>query len=85
MADRFKPIPDVHVLLINDDDEVLMMRGRNTGFEDGSYSVIAGHVKADEEVTAAAIREAREEAGIEIPRDERRTGPVRRPVAALPR
>ncbi len=36
MADRFKLIPDVHVLLINDDDEVLMMRGRNTGFEDGS-------------------------------------------------
>lgn len=70
MADRFKLIPDVHVLLINDDDEVLMMRRRNTGFEDGSYSVIAGHVEADEEVTAAAIREAREEAGIEIPRDD---------------
>ena len=32
--------------------------------------MIAGHVEADEEVTAAAAREAREEVGIEIRRDD---------------
>ena len=66
--DRFKLIPDVHVFLINDDDQVLLLRRCNTGFEDGSYSVVAGHVEADEEITAAAIRKAKEEVGIEIRR-----------------
>ena len=70
MPDRFKLIPDVHVFLIDDNAQVLLLRRRNTGFEDGNYSVIAGHVEADEEVTAAAAREAREEVGIEIRRDD---------------
>lgn len=70
MSDRFKLIPDVHVLLSNESDEVLLLRRRNTGFEDGSYSVVAGHVEADEEVTAAAAREAREEVGVEIQRKD---------------
>ena len=68
--DRFKLIPDVHVFLINEDDEVLLLRRCNTGFEDGSYSVVAGHVEADEEITSAAIREAKEEVGIEINRND---------------
>lgn len=67
LYDRFKLIPDVHVFLIKD-DEVLMLRRCNTGFEDGSYSVVAGHVEADEEITSAAVREAKEEVGIEIQR-----------------
>lgn len=70
MSDRFKLIPDVHVFLSNEDNEVLLLRRRNTGFEDGSYSVVAGHVEADEEITAAAVREAREEVGIELQRKD---------------
>ena len=66
MPDRFKVTPDAHVFLISDRHEVLLLRRCNTGFEDGSYSVIAGHVEADEEVTSAAIREAKEEVGVEI-------------------
>ena len=68
--DRFKLIPDVHVFLIKDDYQVLLLRRCNTGFEDGSYSVVAGHVEADEAITSAAIREAKEEVGIEIRRDD---------------
>lgn len=67
LYDRFKLIPDVHVFLIKH-DEVLMLRRCNTGFEDGSYSVVAGHAEADEEITSAAVREAKEEVGIEIQR-----------------
>ena len=67
LYDRFKLIPDVHVFLIKD-DEVLLLRRCNTGFEDGCYSVVAGHVEADEEITSAAVREAKEEVGIEIER-----------------
>ena len=68
LYDRFKLISDVHVFLIKDDHEILLLRRCNTGFADGSYSVVAGHVEADEEITSAAIREAKEEVGIEIQR-----------------
>lgn len=66
MTEKFKLIPEAHVFLMNGSDEVLLLRRFNTGFEDGKYSVIAGHIDGNEEVRAAAIRESREEAGIEI-------------------
>ena len=68
MSNRFRLVPEVHLFLIDRYSRVLLLRRCNTGFEDGSYSVVAGHVEADEEVTSAAIREAKEEVGIEIQR-----------------
>ena len=65
MPDRFGVIPEVHLFLLND-DRLLLLRRCNTDYENGNYSVIAGGVEADEEVTAAAIREAREEVGIDV-------------------
>lgn len=65
MTQRFKLVSAVHLFLIQD-GKVLLLRRFNTGYEDGKYSVIAGHLDGDEQVAAAAIREAREEAGIEI-------------------
>jgi 8-oxo-dGTP pyrophosphatase MutT (NUDIX family) len=77
-ADRFQLKPAVHVLLIRD-DEVLLLRREHTGYEDGNYSVIAGHLDGGEEVKTAAIREAREEAGIAIaPEDPRVVGVMHR-------
>lgn len=53
----------VHVFLTKE-DEILLLRRCNTGYEDGNYSVPAGHLEAGEHVVQTAIREAHEEAGI---------------------
>lgn len=75
---RFKLISAVHLFLLRD-EQVLLLRRFNTGYEDGNYSVIAGHLDGGEEVIAAMIREAREEAGIEIaPQDMRVVGVMHR-------
>ncbi|HLZ22463.1 MAG TPA: NUDIX domain-containing protein [Ktedonobacterales bacterium] len=64
---RFTAPVAVHLFLIRE-GRVLLLRRANTGYEDGSYSVIAGHLDGGEQVVAAAIREAREEAGIALAR-----------------
>lgn len=63
--ERFKLPSAVHLFLICD-SQVLLSRRFNTGYEDGKYSVVAGHLNGDEEIKAAMIREAREEVGVEI-------------------
>jgi len=76
--DWFRVVAAVHLFLIRD-GQVLLLRRYNTGYEDGWYSVIAGHLDGGEEVTAAMRREAREEAGIEIaPEDLRVVGVMHR-------
>ena len=55
----------VHLLIFQEDKILLSLRC-NTGYEDGNYSVVAGHLEGNELVVDAAVREAREEAGIEI-------------------
>lgn len=63
--ERFKLISAVHIFLIRD-NKVLLLRRFNTGYEDGHYSVPAGHIDGGESIKSAAIREAEEECGIRI-------------------
>lgn len=66
---RFKMPVAVH-LFLQSDTEILLLRRYNTGYEDGNYSVIAGHVDGHEDFISAMIREAKEEAGIQINKED---------------
>lgn len=65
MNERFKMIASVYVIFMLD-GKVLLSRRANTGYEDGNYGLVAGHVEDNESITNAAIREAKEEAGVDI-------------------
>ena len=63
--DRFKLIPAVY-LLLQHDNKILLARRANTGYQDGKYSLPAGHLDGDELATTGIIREAKEEIGIDL-------------------
>jgi ADP-ribose pyrophosphatase YjhB (NUDIX family) len=58
-------IPASYLILIRE-EKILLLRRFNTAYEDGNYSVIAGHVEKGESFTQCIIRESQEEAGIAL-------------------
>lgn len=60
---RFKLIPAVYLYLIKN-NKILMQRRFNTGYEDGNYSLVAGHLDGGETCKQALAREVKEEADI---------------------
>jgi 8-oxo-dGTP diphosphatase len=68
---HFKFISAVHLFLIQN-GKILLLRRFNTGYEDGNYSVPAGHVDGGEPATLAMVREAREETGVTVRADQLR-------------
>jgi ADP-ribose pyrophosphatase YjhB (NUDIX family) len=58
--ERSKVFLAVYLLLFKENKTLLLLR-KNTGWEDGKYSVIAGHVDQGESASEAVISEAKEE------------------------
>ncbi len=63
--ERFKIVPSCYLILVDNNKTLLGLR-QNTGYEDGKYGLVAGHVEAGESVIKGLIRETREEIGIEL-------------------
>ncbi len=65
MAQRHTIVPASYVVLKND-NKILLARRYQTGYEDGKYSLPAGHVEEGETFTEALVREIKEEINIDI-------------------
>lgn len=74
MTDRHKVIPAVYLVLVNSNEEVLLQKRQGTGYCDGMWGMVSGHIEAGESMVDGMIREAKEEAGFNIPAEELQFG-----------
>lgn len=63
MQERFKLISAVYLIPVKD-GKILLSRRFQTGYEDGNYGLVAGHVDGEETMKKALVREVKEEIGI---------------------
>ncbi|WCR58275.1 NUDIX hydrolase [Wolbachia endosymbiont of Ctenocephalides felis wCfeJ] len=60
---RFKSIVAVY-LIVEQGNQTLLLLRRNTGYADGMFGLVSGHVEENENISEACIREGHEEAGM---------------------
>lgn len=65
MKRRFTLRSVVYLILL-DKTKILLSRRFKTGWMDGKYSLISGHINGNESISQAIIRETEEEVGIKI-------------------
>lgn len=63
-------LPIAVYLIVQRNNEVLLLKRFNTGFQDGQYSLVAGCIDGNESITDAVIREAKEEANIKVKKED---------------
>ncbi len=70
---RVRLVAAAYLLLVQTDGvggghepEVLLHLRQHTGYRDGHWALVAGHVETGESVVAAALREAHEEVGVAV-------------------
>ncbi|MDH6118047.1 NUDIX domain-containing protein [Kitasatospora sp. GAS204B] len=68
-----RPVIDVMLILERADGRILLAERANTGYADGQLNLPSGKVDHGESVAEAVIREAAEEIGIKLDRDDLRT------------
>lgn len=64
MTERFK-LPIGIFVILRKGDKVLLQLRQNCSFA-GNYGFVGGHLDGNEQIVAAAIREAKEEVGVDI-------------------
>lgn len=57
-------------LILLDNEKVLLLFRNNTGFEDGTFGVVGGHMDGNETARETIIREAQEEVNIQLNPEE---------------
>ena len=65
MSFRFKMIASSYIISVKD-GKILLSRRCNTGYEDGKYSLPAGHIEENETLTEGGAREVFEEIGVHL-------------------
>jgi 8-oxo-dGTP diphosphatase len=66
---RFQLVPGV-ALILKKDNQILLHKRKNTGYADDQWAYFGGGVDGNETIRQAAIREAKEEAGIIIQEED---------------
>jgi 8-oxo-dGTP pyrophosphatase MutT (NUDIX family) len=61
---RHSFVPAVYLVLEDAKGALLLLKRAHTGYRDGFYSLVAGHIEPGESPSEALIREAFEEAGL---------------------
>lgn len=63
---RYQVVPRTLCFVTHGDDVLLLKGAATKHIWPGRYNGLGGHVEADEDVLTAAVREIREEAGLEV-------------------
>ena len=72
MKERFQNAIVADLLMIKNEDgkkKILLSKRKNTGYKDGEYELPGGHLEENEDLYEAMIREAKEELGISLNRE----------------
>lgn len=75
MKERYKNGIVADLLIIKDQDnnkKILLAKRKDTGYKDGEYEIPGGHLEENEDLYEAMIREAKEELGISLQREDLR-------------
>jgi len=64
--EKFRAILSVYLVLQRENGDVLLLLRKNTWYKDGEYGLPAGHVDGGEMLQLAMVREAKEEAGVDV-------------------
>lgn len=64
MEERFKVAITVGLILLNDKGQILLQKRCNTGYMDGKYALVAGHLEKNESLLNGVIREVKEEINV---------------------
>ena len=69
-TEHYRSLVAVYVMAVNDRQEILLLRRTNTGYRDGFYDMPAGHLEEGETLRQAALRELKEETGLNTSEDK---------------